>query len=776
MASLLIRALNRFRPREGWAPFLLTVAALLCPPAALLQANHELGAETFLILTALAAIVGLRLARSRLSARGATALGGLLGGGLATIAVGRLLPSLSLLWAEMTYTVDWLGLGQQGKAGLPLPFATAARFFWQRLSDLGVRLWWWSQTIASGGPARDPIAFVLLAAFLAWTFGLFATWHIYRRRSALLGLLPSGTAVATISFFGGGPTTAYLFVYLFCTLWLIAACHLWTRRDHWQETNTDYPGDLGLELVIALAPGLTLILVLAALFPVIRPRQVGDAFWELMIGPWSSVERVSERLFGPIEGSWAGGEGLGGSLPRAHLLGGGPELDETVVLYVITNDPPPPAPAPPEPEATGPGFPLRYWRSVTYDTYSGRGWMNGPLEPQTSPSYQPLDPNPPPGFEMYQQFELVTPGESQVYAVNAPWRIDHAVQSWWRAPGDLAQLTGDAKRYTVISRPPEATIADLRDASPIVPPDAAERYLALPDKIPQRVLDLAEQVVGNAETRYDQAQAIETYLRAYTYTLDLPDPPKDRDVVDYFLFDLQKGYCDYYASAMVVMARAIGIPARLATGYAQGTYDRDKGRWVVTEKNGHSWVEIYFDGIGWVEFEPTAGLRAPDWPGGEGLSRPVVPPLPPRTVRWWQRVPWGLVIASGVLAFLMGIIFLIWRPRQHRVLAASDLVLDRYSRMLHWGVRLKQPLQDGQTPFEYGTALGNVLRSRGQNSRWAQVRRASAKAPPEVERLAETFVRAQYSPTPITDRESWRIRDLWTRLRRYLCWLWLALR
>ena len=91
------------------------------------------------------------------------------------------------------------------------------------------------------------------------------------------------------------------------------------------------------------------------------------------------------------------------------------------------------------------------------------------------------------------------------------------------------------------------------------------------------MLDLAVEVVGDAETRYDGAKAIEYYLRAYTYTLDLPEPPTNRDLVDYFLFERQEGYCDYYASAMVVMARAVGIPARLASGYAQGTYDPRRG-------------------------------------------------------------------------------------------------------------------------------------------------------------------------------------------------------
>ncbi len=98
-------------------------------------------------------------------------------------------------------------------------------------------------------------------------------------------------------------------------------------------------------------------------------------------------------------------------------------------------------------------------------------------------------------------------------------------------------------------------------------------YLSLPDELPQRVIDLAHSLTAGQPTVYDQALALQTYLRTIPYTLGLPAPSTDADVVDSFLFDLKRGYCDYYASAMVVMARSVDIPARLAVGYAAGSYD-----------------------------------------------------------------------------------------------------------------------------------------------------------------------------------------------------------
>jgi hypothetical protein len=286
------------------------------------------------------------------------------------------------------------------------------------------------------------------------------------------------------------------------------------------------------------------------------------------------------------------------------------------------------------------------------------------------------------------------------------------------------------------------------------------------------VLDLASQVVAGAQSRYDQARAIETFLRTYTYTLDLPLPPIDHDLVDYFLFEVQEGYCDYYASAMIIMARAVGIPARLASGYAQGTYDHAKDHWVVTQKDSHSWVEVYFVGIGWVEFEPTAGLPALVRPGSD-LPQSVVPPKPPRTPGS-SGVPWALIVMGIAFLILLSTLIWTWRTSQQKDLAPADLVRDRHTRLVRWGTGLGHPLHDGLTSLEYSEELQETLRHRGHASRWLRAQRAGTEAPTQVETLTDSFNRAQYAPGPITHRESWHIRDLWFRLRRHLWWLWLA--
>ena len=122
---------------------------------------------------------------------------------------------------------------------------------------------------------------------------------------------------------------------------------------------------------------------------------------------------------------------------------------------------------------------------------------------------------------------------------------------------------------------------------------------------------LAEQVTSGQSTPYDQAQAITNYLRnTIQYTLTVPSPPPGEDPAVWVLFDYKKGFCNYYASDEVLMLRSIGIPARLAVGFAEGSSNNDSSvansvSFTVLNHDAHAWPEVYFPNIGWVEFEPT---------------------------------------------------------------------------------------------------------------------------------------------------------------------------
>ncbi|NLM27635.1 MAG: DUF4129 domain-containing protein [Clostridiaceae bacterium] len=134
-----------------------------------------------------------------------------------------------------------------------------------------------------------------------------------------------------------------------------------------------------------------------------------------------------------------------------------------------------------------------------------------------------------------------------------------------------------------------------------------ELYTQLPGNLPDRVYELAYELTSNVDTVYGKVKSIERYLRNnYNYTLAPGYTPEGQDFVDYFLFELKEGYCSYYASAMCIMARAAGIPARYVEGFVMPVNTGNDGYYHVTNQNAHAWVEVYLEGAGWVSFEPTS--------------------------------------------------------------------------------------------------------------------------------------------------------------------------
>lgn len=132
-----------------------------------------------------------------------------------------------------------------------------------------------------------------------------------------------------------------------------------------------------------------------------------------------------------------------------------------------------------------------------------------------------------------------------------------------------------------------------------------ENYTDLPDTLPERVRDLTYAITANYYTDFDRAMAIKTYLRSMPYSLTPGDLPPDRDFVDYFLFDVREGYCTYFATAMAVMARVIGIPSRYNIGFTLPERQTGNGFFAVHGVNAHAWAELYFEGVGWIIFEAT---------------------------------------------------------------------------------------------------------------------------------------------------------------------------
>lgn len=131
-------------------------------------------------------------------------------------------------------------------------------------------------------------------------------------------------------------------------------------------------------------------------------------------------------------------------------------------------------------------------------------------------------------------------------------------------------------------------------------------YLNVPENMPERVYKLAEEITKDCTTNYEKAKAIEEYLHKYKYT-KTPLPIETEDFVDGFLFETKEGYCTYYASAMAILSRCVGIPSRYVEGYLCKFEETNENGYSVKGTDGHAWAEVYIEGFGWVPFEATSG-------------------------------------------------------------------------------------------------------------------------------------------------------------------------
>jgi hypothetical protein len=296
--------------------------------------------------------------------------------------------------------------------------------------------------------------------------------------------------------------------------------------------------------------------------------------------------------------------------------------------------------------------------------------------------------------------------------------------------------------------------------------------------VPERVLDLAYELTQNELTTYDKAVALEQYLRTFPYNLDLPLKPANVDIADYFLFELQEGYCDYFASTMVVLARAAGIPARLAIGYIGGTYDPENNYYVVTADQAHSWVEVYFSEFGWVIFEPTAG-RAALVRENEEIDLPEFEREISFTeeTRQFSGLQMTLMVLAGMvlLTLLIGLIWLQVDVFFLRRMSIEKAFARLYRRVLWVSQRLGVERGEAQTPLEFTMELQAQLGNLRQKHRILGYLKNSAR---RVNELIVLTNKAAYSLELPDVFERAQAVDIWVELRRQLgfaiFWDWLT--
>jgi transglutaminase-like putative cysteine protease len=482
-------------------------------------------------------------------------------------------------------------------------------------------------------------------------------------------------------------------------------------------------------------------------------------------------------------------------MPRLHLINPRPGLSRRVVMVIYTDALRPDFGksqiAPTDRNLLGLSEPPRryYWRGITYDRYGGHGWSTERTVTLKYEAGEPVISEDMPFHRVIQQEVQVVGDPStssghrldeMLYVAGTLVTADQDFSVARRSPEDIFGASIKANTYRVESLVPVVSEEQLRSAGSDYPEWVRGRYLTLPDRVPDRILALARDLTATEPTSYDRALAIESYLRTFPYTLDVPSPPLNRDIADYFLFDLQRGHCEYYATAMAVLARAAGLPARLVVGYANGTYDANNDRYIVTEADAHTWVEIYFPKYGWVEFEPT-GKRPPierlaespvEWPELEGSPEPaglleLVSVVRSRVVQfWWLGVLGGLALAS--LVSVIRSVVDGWRLHFLTPVATATIL---YRRLQRHGRRLAITMQEGDTPYEFATSFAEHFADLARGKYWWDT--ILAPAVQEAQLLVSLYVQASYTPcSPNTDDQREGIQT-WRRLHRRLWVAWV---
>lgn len=472
-------------------------------------------------------------------------------------------------------------------------YADGATVF-ERLADARTRMKDWFDVVRAGDISNDNLPFVTLVHSVTFLATYLASYAIYRWHNPWVAILPGGIVLlANIALQKGQPTGAFLF-FLFGAILLIARLHLQKNQARWRREKVDYPEFISLsagQLTLIVAG---LLLFGAWLIPVGNQANALQGMWEGITSPVRGNAGTFNRLFHNVDSR------LGA---RLHDFGdvlpiqGNVKLG-TKALYEV--------------KASDGGL----IRGTSYDEYTGTGWK---ATNRDGTRINGGDFAASPEAAQYQDREAtilqvtVTDADGTVLTAGIPLGTNVSVtaQSPEGYRGDIEQLEtrrglNDGDTYNSIGSISKATEEQLRNAGTGYPDWVKERYLQLPNSLPQRVAQETRNVIGSASTPYDQAKAIEAYLRTFPYDLNVDAAPAGRDVVDFLLFDLKRGYFDYQATAMAVMLRTLGVPARPALGYVLDPNEVHETTYTVRKDDAYTWVEVFFPGYGWVTFNPTA--------------------------------------------------------------------------------------------------------------------------------------------------------------------------
>jgi transglutaminase-like putative cysteine protease len=699
--------LRRLRIEEGWFTLLLTWGLVIIAALAILNAELISGLEVIPLITTLAILTGLLLAKSQFTSRKAHLMAIIYGLFLVTYLIGRTLPE-GLTWQE-------------------------------RIFDLFNRQFIWLDKAISQGSSRDGLIFVIHTSAVFWLLGYTAAWYTFRYPRLWRVVLPSGLVLLSVIYYyyGPKPLVAFLAVYTLVALVYIARTHLVDKERSWRSASVRYEKNIRLSFLQASILVALLALGVAWGLPAAHASSaVSDALSKSGFSDtWRGFQDNWTRLFASLRSY---GTTTSDPFRDSLSLGGPRAVSNSLVMDVYVED----------------RLPFVYWQAVAYDTYQNGVWsiesdidtiLRLPDDDQIElPDYAMRN-------QVSQVFINFVPNSGTIYGAPEPFSSDrqiflnrsldddgraliHSIQSRF--------VMRQGEKYEVTSSYSIADATTLRQASLRYPNWVTERYLQVPEDITPETRALALNLTEEHDNPFDKAIAVRNYLRQnIAYNDQIDAPPDGVEPVHYILFNHQEAYCEYYASAMNVLLRSIGVPTRFVVGYAQGEWDEETSSYRVRASNSHAWTEVFFPGYGWIPFEATASIPAGDRPetfgnpgdafGSEGLPGEegrlpedvnINPNLedieslqgllnergelnPDVAAQNRSRLIWQAGIGSLIL--VVGVVGAFFAGRANRRVEAS--VKGSYRRLGNWAPWLGVLVQPAHTPYERANKLSTKV-------------------------------------------------------------------
>jgi len=687
-------------PRDGWLTLLLTILIIYITIVSV-QSVQPPWASGLEVLS------------------GAMAIG---------IALGYLATQQNTLSNNLTHTLATI-IGVLASIQLTANVTVAG----DRLRLLQNTVVWFQRALTPNGSSADNSVFLLFLTTLTFLLAYMTMWLVFHARRPWLAVV----ANAVVLLINLDQTTTdqfyFLIIFLVLTLLLLVRFTLAENVRYWRRTGLRFSNDLGWDFMQAGAIFAVIVALLPNLLPIAQPDPALVNYWNSNRSPLASIEQRMQNLFSGVNGHGQGGVGFFSS---NLALVGTVDLPQSQVLHYTVVNP-------------LKDDPTQYLITEAFSTYDGvdtwtrgqttdQSFASNQMEPSVTSAYQ-LD-----AYKIYfdaapgggNRF-ILAPGSSaasfSIPSIAQMSSATHEPVTWLSqqplgvGDGYIANgyvSTASVEQLDAVPYPSQASESNLD----VYPTPIIDQYLNSDTPISPLVASTAQSVTKGAPNMYQAAIALQNYLRTFTYSTHNPNPPSNEDATVWFL-QRKEGFCTFFASAMALMGRSLGMPTRIVSGYTSGSYDDKTHTFIVHGTQAHTWTQIYFAQYGWINFEPTSsftpffrplnssspgaggagsapGVKSTVTPHDARQTSPNTPGVTRTTVQDTTLIRIGLGIFAALLVALIiaGLLWLWWRSlfRAYSPTAAS------FARLILLGVWAGAPPRPSQTPRAYARRLASI--------------------------------------------------------------------